>query len=96
MFMATNNDLPQNDDLYPVLYRAVHDALWNVIGTVIWALVLVAMFLFGLQIVAFGLFASAPPQQSLASIVVLIAGGVLVVGSAIRLLQLFDILPSLR
>lgn len=87
-----SNDDPQSDDIYPVVYQAVHDALWNVLGTAAYALILAVFFLIGLQIIIFGLFAMNAPT----GIGALVLGCLLSIGSAIQFLRLFDLFPSFR
>lgn len=89
--MATDDE-SRTDDLYPVVYRAVHDALWDVLGTAVYALVLAVFFVLGLQLIVFELFTIS----SSIAIGTLLLGCVLVIGSIVQFLRLFDLMPSLR
>jgi hypothetical protein len=78
------------NDRYEQVYRATYDAVWAVVGEVIYGLFLGALFLVGIDIVVVSLtgFAATP-------IVVVFAllGVVLVVVTAHRFAKLFDLLP---
>jgi uncharacterized membrane protein len=82
----------REDDLYPVVYQAVRDALWDVAGTVAYALFLIAIFLIGLQLLLSGLFFTLSEANAAAVTI----GFILVLAAVIQFLRLFDFIPSVR
>jgi drug/metabolite transporter (DMT)-like permease len=81
------------DETYHVVRRAVEDALWNVLGTVVYALVLVFLLFVGLQFIA---VAAVGPLTESGTLVVFLIGGVLVLVGVVELVRTFDLFPSIR
>jgi hypothetical protein len=76
------------DELYAVMYRAVTDALWHVVGTMTASLVLIIMFFIGLSVLLSAV--TAVGSISLAGVVF---GAALVGFSVISFMWMFDLLP---
>jgi hypothetical protein len=83
--MATDGS---NEELYGVVYRAVSDALWNVVGTVTSAGVLVVFFV-GLSILS----SAATAGGAGGSIVGVVLGTAIAGGTAFGFAWPFDLLP---
>lgn len=81
------------DETYHVVRSAVEDALWNVLGTVVYALFLVFLLFVGIQFLA---VAAVGPLTDDGTLVVFIIGGVLVLAGVIELVRTFDLFPSIR
>jgi hypothetical protein len=77
-----------NEELYSVMYRAVNDALWNVIGTVVATGVLLVVFYIGLSALLDA--ATLGPSTSVFGV---LFGVVLVVFSLLSFASMFDLLP---
>ncbi len=80
------------DDHYDEVYRATYDAMWAVVGEVVYGLVLAALFLVGLDIVVVSLTGFAATATSLAAVFGVL-GVVLVLVTAHRFAKLFDLGP---
>lgn len=76
-----------NEELYSVLYRAMTDALWNVVGTMVATVVLVIVFLVGLS----ALFATITGNDP--TVFGLVFGTALVGFSVFSFAGLFDLFP---
>jgi hypothetical protein len=77
---------------YDQVYRATYDAVWAVVGEVIYGLFLMALFLVGLDIVVVSLTGFAATATPIAVVFALL-GVVLVIVTAHRFAKLFDLLP---
>jgi hypothetical protein len=84
--MATDGS---NEELYGVVCRAVSDALWNVVGTVTLAGVLVVVFFVGLSILS----SAATAGGAGGSIVGVVLGTAIAGGTAFGFAWPFDLLP---
>lgn len=76
------------EELYPVVRRAVEDALWNIVGSVFYGLFLVLLGLVGVQLVLFGIYATTSPL----TLGVVGLGTLLVAGAGVGLLRLAGVL----
>lgn len=76
------------EELYPVVRRAVEDALWNIVGSVFYGLFLVLLGLVGVQLVLFGTYATTSPL----TLGVVGLGTLLVAGAGVGLLRLAGVL----
>lgn len=88
--VPSDNRGPEDNELYPVVRRAVEDALWNVVGSVVYGLFLVLLGLVGLQLLLFGLFTRTVTAPTVA---VFAGGGLCVIAAAVGLLRLAGMSP---
>jgi hypothetical protein len=86
--MATESE----DNQYDLVYQATYDALWTVVGEVVYGLFLVALFLVSLNIVVISLTGSVATVSPI-PIVIAVLGVVLALVSVHRFARLFDLLP---
>jgi membrane protein YdbS with pleckstrin-like domain len=84
------HDIPPDDEQYETMYRAQHDALWDVIGTIAYAIFIFIGFLVGIWVFA---FAMAMPSYSMSGVFALLGLALLIV-SIIRFVKLFDLIPN--
>jgi hypothetical protein len=75
-------------DLYPVVRRAVEDALWNVVGSVVYGLFLVLLGLVGVSL----LVAATNGISFTVTAATALLGGGAVLGAAVGLLRLADVI----
>ncbi|WP_435077060.1 hypothetical protein [Halococcus sp. AFM35] len=81
-----------SNDQYEQVYQATYDAVWAVVGEVVYGLVLAALFLVGIDIVVVSLMGFVAIATPIAVVFALL-GVVLVVITAHRFAKLFDLLP---
>lgn len=85
------DDVPSTAERYEITYHAKRDALWDVIGTIVYTIFLFIGFYVGLLVLGMGMTTS---QFTLMTAVFVLLGLALVIGSVIRFIQLFDLVPD--
>lgn len=81
---------PRNEKLYGIVYEATRDAFLNVIGTIVYAALLVYVLFIGLAFV----IQSGTALSVTGTVFTSFLGLLIVIAAALQLLQLFDRLPS--
>lgn len=84
------HDIPPDDEQYETMYRAQHDALWDVIGTIAYATFIFIGFFVGIYVFV---FAMAMPFSLMTGLFALL-GLALIIVSVVRFVKLFDLVPN--